>query len=1005
MSGAEWRLTEKPAIDALVSMGYSFVTKAAHDGLRDGDNQVIFRPNLIEALQRLNGISEADARAAYAELITKADNQEWLSLLRGSFSRPVSGQATEKTLKLIDFANPANNHFTVTNQLYVKAEKSRIPDIVLHVNGIPLVVIEAKSPLAGKHKTGEAFEQIKLYEHDIARLFYSNLFNIVTDGVSVLYGATGAPSQYYGYWRDPWPREEKAFASELDKGLWSLLEPSRLLDLLAHFIVFETDPDTGTTIKKICRYHQFRAVNKVTERIIDGAHDRGLVWHTQGSGKSLTMVFLALKLKTHLTVSDGSLTNPNLMVLTDRIDLDDQISATFQACGLPNPLSIDSVADLRKHIHSGVEGLTVLSTIFKFQGSKKPIPNSENWIVMVDECHRTQEKDLGAYLRATLPGARFFGFTGTPIKKDDKDTYANFGVVGEGYLDKYGIDDAVRDGATVPIHYTGRKTDWQIDEAKIDILFDQWFADLPDETIAKIKERGVTLSDLVKHPRRVELIAYDIWTHFKAYARPDGFKAQVVAIDREAVVLLKRALTKVIADDLVKDGLDEAQAMEQADAYAACVYSQAQTDQNPSEDPHQEAVRRDLQGWYLDKEAEREAKREFGKRGQAPHFLIVCDKLLTGFDAPAESVMYLDKPLKEHTLLQAIARTNRVADDKKQNGLIVDYIGVSNNLDDALSSYREDDVENAMRDLDDLRSQLRTAHAAVMTMTKGVKRTGQDTKAQYDQLVKVLGSEDKWIEFRRKAREFIALYQALSPDPSALDYTNDLKWIANFLRVGALAFDKNESIDHASYSEKIRAMLEEHLEATGLSMTVKLRGITDPDFVLDFETEGKPEDELKDAAIRKTTELKKVTQAKIDDNPYQFGKFSEKLRQLLEKMASAQLTWAEKVQAANDYYDELDAEDKAHQGSGLSREQYGVWQALTGHGSEVASNDQLKKLAIDLARIYELAPAQWQDKPELRKDLRQSVRKQAHVVGMRNPALGLAVEQVEDYAMKHLAKG
>ena len=757
--GAEWRLAEKPTIDALQSMGYSFVPKADHDGLRDSDNQVIFRPYLINALQRLNGISEADARAAYAELITKADNQEWLSILRGSFSRPVSGQATEKTLRLIDFTNPANNLFTVTNQLYVKAEKSRIPDIVIHVNGIPLVVIEAKSPLAGKNKTGEAFEQIKLYEHDIARLFYSNLFNIVTDGVSVLYGTTGASSKFYGYWRDPWPRQAKEFSSELDKGLWSLLEPSRLLDLLAHFIVFETDPDSGTTIKKICRYHQFRAVNKVTERIIDGKHDRGLIWHTQGSGKSLTMVFLALKLKTHLTISDGALTNPNLMVLTDRVDLDDQISGTFQACGLPNPVAIDSVNDLHKHIHSGVDGLTVLSTIFKFAGSKKPIPNSESWIVMVDECHRTQEKDLGAYLRATLPGARFFGFTGTPIKKNDKDTYANFGVVGEGYLDKYGIDDAVRDGATVPIHYTGRKTDWQIDEAKIDILFDNWFGDLPEEEIAKIKERGVTVSDLVKHPKRVELIAYDIWTHFKAYALPDGFKAQVVAIDREAIVLFKRALTKVIADDLVKGGLDETQSMTQADAYAACVYSQAQTDQNPSEDEHVDEVRRDLRHWYLDKDAEREAKREFGKRHQLPHFLIVCDKLLTGFDAPAESVMYLDKPLREHTLLQAIARTNRVADDKKQNGLIVDYIGVSNNLDAALESYRSDDVKNAMTNLDDLRSQLRTAHAAVMAMAKGVKRSGQGLKDQYDQLVKVLGTEDKWIEFRWKARQFIGLYQ------------------------------------------------------------------------------------------------------------------------------------------------------------------------------------------------------------------------------------------------------
>lgn len=1003
--GSEYQLAEKPTIDALVSIGYDFIPKAAHGGLRDGQNQVLFRPHLVEALKRLNGISEADAHAAYAELITKSGNQEWLALLRGSFSRPVSGQATEKTLRLIDFTTPANNQFTVTTQLYVKAEKSRIPDLVVHVNGIPLVVIEAKSPLVATSKTGEAFDQIKQYERDIARLFYTNLFNIVTDGTTVLYGATGAPSKFYGYWRDPWPRDEKEFTSELQKGLWSLLEPSRLLDLLAHFIVFETDPETGTIVKKVCRYQQFRAVNKVVDRVVQGKHDRGLIWHTQGSGKSLTMVFLALKLKTHLTVPNGDLGNPNLMVLTDRIDLDEQISATFQACGLRNPVSIDSVKDLHKHIHSGVDGLTVLSTIFKFAGSEAPIPNSKNWIVMVDECHRTQEKDLGTYLRATLPEARFFGFSGTPIKTTDKDTYANFGVVGEGYLDKYGIDDAVRDGATVPIHYTGRKTDWQIDDAKIDILFDNWFAELPDEEIARIKERGVTVADLVKHPRRVELIAYDIWTHFKAYALPDGFKAQVVAIDREAVVLLKRALTKVIADDLVTDGMAEADAWAQADTYAACVYSSSQTDGHVSEDAHTEGVRKDLLAWYLDKESEREAKREFGKRGQPPHFLIVCDKLLTGFDAPAESVMYLDKPLREHTLLQAIARTNRVADDKKHNGLIVDYIGVSNRLDEALESYRAEDVQNAMKNLDELRSLLRTAHAAAMAMTKGVKRSGKTLDQQYHALVELLRPEDKWIEFRRKAREFIGFYQALSPDPSALAYTADLKWVANFLRYGSIAFDKKESIDHTAYSEKIRAMLEEHLDATGLSVTVKIRSITDPEFGQDFDTSGKSEEDLKTAAIRKTTELKKTVEVKIDDNPHQYEKFSDRLKQLLERLESGQTAWAEWLKEAEQFAADLKAEANAHEGTGLTLTQYGVHQVLLSIAGDELVGDGAAPLAIDLELVYATAPSQWQEKPELRKDLRQGARLKAHAAGLRNPVLNQTVEQVEDYALKHMAKG
>ncbi len=999
--GSEWTLAEKPTIDCLKGIGYGFIPAADHSSLRDSDNLVLFRPILIDALRRINGISEADARAAYVELLAKDDNEEWLGILRGNYSRTVAGQATKQTLRVIDFQNPANNVFSCTNQLYVKAEKSRIPDVVVYVNGIPLVVIECKSPLNGKDKSGEAFDQIRQYERDIPRLFFSNLFNIVSDGTNCLYGATGSPSKFYGTWRDPSPREADEFGDELSKGLWCLLDPARLLDLIAHFVVFEAT-DTGK-IKKVCRYQQFRAVNKIVNRVIEGKHRRGLIWHTQGSGKSLTMVFAALKLKTHLTVSHPALTNPNVLVLTDRIDLDDQISGTFQACGLPNPSQVESVGELRSIIGKGLNGLTVLSTIFKFAGSERAIPDSGSWIVMVDECHRTQEKDLGAYLRATLPEARFFGFTGTPVKKDDKDTYANFGVEGEGYLDKYGIDDAVADGATVPIHYTGRKTDWHIEADKIDILFDNWFADLPDDKLEELKKRGVSIADLVKHPKRVALIAFDIWTHFKAYAMPDGFKAQIVAFDREAVVLYKQALDAVIVDDLIKQGVPAADACAQAAAMSACVYSKSQEDDKPSEDPQTEAVRAQLRKHYLDYDGEKAAKDAFDKRGQPPHFLIVCDKLLTGFDAPAECVMYLDKPLKEHTLLQAIARTNRVASGKR-NGLIVDYIGVSRHLDEALSSYRADDVQNAMRDLDDLRSQLRAAHAAVMKMAKGVKRGTGDLKGEYDALVKVLGTEDHWFEFRSLARQFIAAYETLSPDTSVLEFTDDLKWVANFLRYGTQVFEKKEAFDQREYSRKIREMLEAHLDATGLSITVKLRHITDPEFWEDFDPDEKTETDLKTAAIRKTTELRKITYEKIADNPHQYGKFSERLKELLRKLDDAQISWAEKLKAAEELAKDLQAEDTAHEGTGLSQNAFGILSVLHAFQPQHDGED-LESLAAAIENLYaenETAPLLWQEKGELRKGLRQEVRKLSHGLGFSD-VIALS-EQVEEFALKHMAK-
>jgi type I restriction enzyme R subunit len=1003
MAGMEWHLAEQPTLECLKGMGYAFIPPIDHQSLRDGDNQVLFRPHLIAAIQRINGISDTNAQAAYAELASISDNEAWLSILRGSFSRMVQGDATRRTLRVIDFLNPENNLFTVTHQFRVKAEKTRIADVVVHVNGIPLVVIECKSPINAKDKTGEAFEQIKQYEQEIPRLFLSNCFNVVTDGTNCLYGSTGSPSKFWAEWRDPWSRKETDFPDALSKGLWSLLEPARLLDLIAHFIVFEKT-ENGT-IKKMCRYQQFRAVNKIVERVIDSKHHRGLIWHTQGSGKSLTMVFAALKLKTHLTVLSPELTNPNLMVLTDRVDLHGQISGTFAACGLPNPIAVESIQDLRTLISTGIDGLTVLSTIFKFQGSQEPIPNSKNWIVMVDECHRTQEKDLGAYLRKTMPEARFFGFTGTPIKKNDKDTYANFGVVGEGYLDKYGIDDAVADGATVPIYYTGRKTDWHIDEAKIDILFDNWFSDLNDDKLAEVKKRGVKITDLVKHPKRIELIVYDIWTHFKAYARPDGFKAQIVAIDREAVVLYKRALDEVIAKDLTAQGIPYEEAGAQAAAISACVYSESQEDGKPSEDGYIQSIRSDLKAHYLDQKAETTIKQAFGKKGQNPEILIVCDKLLTGFDAPIESVMYLDKPLKEHGLLQAIARTNRVANAQKKNGLIVDYIGVSSNLEKALESYRSDDVKNAMRDLDDLRNQLRAAHAVVMAMMKGLKRqsgSSRDSlKAEFDQLVGLLKTEDKWFEFRAKAREFIGSYEAVSPDPSVLEFTSDLKWIGAFLQYATQVFEKREAFDQQTYSRKIRDMLAQHVDATGLTVTVKLRHVTDPDFWEDFEVEGKTESDLKTAAIRKTTELRKVVTERLAENHHQYAKFSDRLRELLEKLDGAQLSWADKLKIAEELAKDLNAEAKAHEDTGLSSGSYGILQVLKAFGAQDGAED----LAIRIEGLYTddaTAPPRWHEKDGVRRTLRQQVRIMAHEFGLKD--LKTIPEHVEDFALKHFAK-
>lgn len=1028
--GGEYGLAEVPVLDELVRLGYGYLPPAPgnprmkvdpsilrpgdNELAREGMNQVILRDELIAAVMRINDVPEEVARAAYHDLIALRDNEKWTERLRGAYSRNVPSRATKKTLELIDFRNPGNNTFTATHQLRVESQSPRRPDVVVYVNGIPLAVIEAKSPLTAKSKSGEAFDQIKQYERDIPRLFYSNLLNLVTDGLHTFYGTTGAVGREWSAWRDPWPRKVGDFANSLAKDLWCLFSPERLLMLLGRFVVFERRDEKVT--KKIGRYHQFRAVEKIVQRVRDEKQRQGLIWHTQGSGKSLTMVFAALALKI-----EPDLGNPSLLVLTDRKQLDRQISGTFLACGLPNPEQMGSSSKLRAGIRTASPGLTLLSTLHKFEGSTEPVAGSDRWVVLVDEAHRSQEADLGAFLRASLPDAFRFGFTGTPVKSHDKNTYANFGVDGEGYLDRYSIDDAVADGATVPIRYTSRKTEWQIDPARLDVLFDQWFAGEPEEWVAEIKRRGVTIADLAKHQQRVRLIAYDIWTHFRGHLAPDGLKAQIVAIDREAVVLHKRALDEEIAVSLEKEGRSPEDARREAGRRSACVYSPNQEDAKPSEDPWIDSIRRDLVRWYLDEDAEKSVLARFEKPDDPLAFLIVCNKLLTGFDAPIEGAMYLDSPLRDHNLLQAIARTNRVYGEEHQKpyGLIVDYIGVTRSLGLALASYRKADVENALRDLAELETDLRRAHGQVMALLEGIDRGTGAIKAEYEALAAKLGSPESWYDYETRARAFIRAYEALAPDPAILPYRDDLKWVATSLPWLRKTIVHEFRLDLPDWSAKIREMLAEHLKVTGLRDLLKLRKITDPDYWHDFQVEGKAPEDLREAAIRKAAELKAITREKAEENPLRYGRFSERVLEIIRRMdqnledVGSLLGELERV--SKDFVEECGA----HEATGLSEREFDLYRILaefapptgeiaeppTRYGDHIDGLGTLAKVARDLDRLYasdDTAPPGWHRKDQLRKELRQQVRLRAHEARLTD--LIAVPARVEEFALRHHVK-
>jgi type I restriction enzyme R subunit len=1042
--GPEHEIVEMPIVHYLAQLGYHYLRPEENDLARDGLNQVILRQTFLSSIMKINNLAEDDARSVYHELLTLYDNEKWTYILRGNYSKTIRGRTKKKTIHLIDFLHPGKNTFTVTNQFHVQAEKTRIADVVCFINGIPICVIEAKSPVSFKNKMGQAFEQIKEYEQDIPRLFYSNMFNIITNGVELLYGATAAPSAFWGEWKDPYPATKAGFRNNFEKGLYCLLKQDRLLDILAHFIVFQREKQTGRLIKKICRYQQYRAVNKIVKRFLEDrptGQRKGLIWHTQGSGKSLTMVFTVLKLKKHLNIVSEKLTSPNILVVTDRVDLDDQISGTFKACALPNPTQVGSIPRLYKEIHKNTTGLTLLSTIFKFESSTKPVKNSNNWILLIDESHRTQERDLGAYLRATFPAAYFFGFTGTPVQNTAHNTYRNFSPRGELYLDKYSIDDAVADGATVPIHYTSRKTEWHLEGEKLDILFDQWFANETDAARESIKKQGIKISTLAKHPRRVELIAYDIWNHYQATALPDGYKAQLVAIDREHIILYKRELDKIITEHFISQGLSPHKAARKADEISVCVYSPSQEDAKPSEDPFINQIRKELLKYQLNDDkvgkwakiksgeknrSEKEVKDAFKIKGKPPYFLIVCAKLLTGFDAPCESVMYLDSPLKEHNLLQAIARTNRVEGPNKQNGLIVDYIGVTKNLNQALSTYRKEDIKNALHTLDELHSNLKAAHRQVIKFIKnkwGKDINKDEIKKEYDELIQALGSLDVWLTFKEKAKAFIRAYEALSPEPAVLNYRKDMKWVAGFIGYATLSFEKSESPSLKNYSAKIRTMLAKHLQVTGLSTLLKLKKITDPDFHKDFDTKGKPDDDLKTAAVRKATELKKIITEKMAENPLQYISFSKRVLELISRFEQGLLTAAQMLKQEEQLANDIITEDNAYKKSGLNKNAHGVYKILQAFIEESALKSQtsteikektvessshlnkLQKIAKQIDTLYtstDTAPVGWHLKEQLKKELRQKIRRIIIPAGFKDWKR-IPVE-IETYALKNYVR-
>jgi len=670
-------------------------------------------------------------------------NEEMTAWLRGERSMPFGQNNEHVQVRLIDFDTVDQNQYVVTRQFTYRAGSAeRRADLVLLVNGLPLVLIEAKTPTRAAVTWVDGAVQVHDdYEKFVPELFVCNVFSVATEGKEYHYGSLGLPVKDWG----PWHLDDRSANTHplktLQRSAESMLRPQVVLDILASFTLFATDRKKRRS-KIICRYQQYEAANKIVERVLSGAPRKGLIWHFQGSGKSLLMVFAAQKLRLH-----PLLKNPTVIIVVDRIDLDTQVTGTFTGADIPNLEKAETRENLQQLLAQDVRKI-IITTIFKFGEADGVLNNRHNIIALVDEAHRTQEGDLGRKMRAALPNAFLFGLTGTPINRIDRNTFYAFGADEDhkGYLSRYGFEESIRDGATLKLHFEPRLLELHIDKIAIDAAFKEMTGGLSDLDRDNLGKTAAKMAVLVKTPERIRRVCEDIVQHFTTKVEPNGFKGQIVTFDRESCLLYKTQLDKLLPPE--------------ASAVVMTV--------NANEPQYKAFSRsRDEEERLLDR---------FRDPNDPLKLLIVTSKLLTGFDAPILQVMYLDKPLRDHTLLQAICRVNRTYSDLKTHGLIVDYLGI---FDDVASALDFDDKSMAavVSNIQELKDRLPEAMQKCLAFFAGVDRTVEG----YEGLIaaqQCLPNNEVRDNFAAEYSVLSTIWEALSPDAVLVPFETDYKWLS-----------------------------------------------------------------------------------------------------------------------------------------------------------------------------------------------------------------------------------
>lgn len=876
------------------------------------------------------------------------------------------GEEKSYRVKLVDWDHMERNDFLCVNQFRVViGSKNRRPDIVLLVNGLPLGELEVKDPGDPRATNDGAANYVAHLVETIPRLYRFIELVAVSDLLQARLGTLTTPAEHFAGWKtmDPTEMEDHSALEVLIDGVF---RPVHFLDLIRHFVLFE---EAGGRLAKIAaKYHQVDAVRRAVEETAKAmASDgrAGVVWHTQGSGKSYSMVFYVWRLRT-----DPRFSNPTMVALTDRIDLDDQLHQTFVAQRSLAPIveQAESIADLRARLDRPAGGI-VFTTIQKFAtgaGEAMPVLSPRrNIIVMADEAHRTQYAKLAQNVTLALPHATRIGFTGTPIEKTDRSTQVVFGD----YISVYRMERAVEDGATVPIYYESRRIPLDIRDEDLLREIEEQLTGEEDEAAAKLVTAWTRLERMVGTSERLERVAEDVAEHWEAGAAKEGGKAMVVAMSQRIAAELTALLKAHLGDDT-----------------ATCVISASATD-----DP-------EISKWRRSRQERRQVEADFKDSDHPLKAVVVRDMWLTGFDVPCLYTIYVDKPMRDHGLLQAIARVNRVFREKP-GGLVVDYIGIGDDLKASLAAYSAADVEDVAIPIGVAIARLREKYEVVGEFFHGIDFRGRHSLGpaqranQFAQAVeRVIDDEETKHRFLAEYGVFARTYKLLRANPAGIAVAGDEEYFRKV--AGAIVKISPPRGQVSKEAEQaVKQFVSEGLSAGEVIDVFELAG------------EGRPEisvlsDEFLDKITKGLAEpvvgvelLKKILSDEIRvqerTNRMQAQLFSEKLQDALGRYEARQLTSAQVIDRLVELAREMREARRRHEALGLSTEEVAFYDALAGGSEDWVADPKLAEIARALVHsIKEHLSVDWADHESTEAAIRAKIKHLLRRVGYSAPRTG-----------------